>query len=265
MDKVSLQPNHLPLLRDDPLLLSREEKDRLRRLPEKTCLVRARWSELEPEQGKYSEDGYARLREGLICLLAAGIEPVLCLYAGEAPDWFIAMGGWDREDNLRCYLRYVGKTVRSVGHLAQRYITVDRANELARRSGSFNAGTRRVSCMACAHIRAYRLIRDLRRDHGWGDTSVGFGITMFPERPLHRGLLSPVGMPLSLYQTDVLRAMGRGDFPLPYHNILHVKPGLWCDFAAVTAKGAWHAGDALTCCARADAVLSVPVWLTDPY
>ena len=69
-------------------------------------LLFAVWSRLQPMPEEYDPKAFSRLRERLMRLIARGVEPVVCLYrAGDAPAWFTDQGGWEREDNLWCYLR----------------------------------------------------------------------------------------------------------------------------------------------------------------
>jgi beta-glucosidase len=95
--------------------------------------------------------------------------------------------------------------------------------------------------MAGAHIRAYRLIHDTRRQLGFGDTKVGFSLRMDAGRagwslpPLPAGLPKREGV---LFQQRPLLAMVTGRFQLPLWNIPRVRPGLYCDFLGLSYYGA---------------------------
>ena len=106
-------------------------RDTLRRETPQRVLVFAPWAALEPEEGRFDAEALSAVREELMAVLRMDAEPVLCLYAGEDPAWFLQKGGWGKEDNLRCYLRYAGKLVRAVGHLASEYVTFFEPNELS--------------------------------------------------------------------------------------------------------------------------------------
>ena len=211
----------------------------LRRTEPERVMVFASWAALETEEGRFDDSVLEALREELMTVLRMNAEPVLCLYAGEDPAWFLTKGGWTKEDNLRCYLRYVGRAVRSVGHLAAEYVTMYAPNELCwhgeRRS--VRESFRILSHMACDHVRAVKLIRDTRLQRGWGDTRVGFVLRMAPALELRRALLAGKSRTTaSGYQKQPLLAMAKGGFILPMRNILRVHPGEWCDFVGVDCE-----------------------------
>lgn len=216
------------------------EAPRLRALAPGRCMVFADWAEIQPEESRYDREAIARLRERLMRTISLGVEPVLCLYRWEAPAWFLAIGGWEREDNLRCYLRYVSRVVRALGHLVSEYVTFFSPNREAWNSGavlSIARRTRVLSHMACDHVRAYRLIRDLREQRGWKGTRIGIVLRMAPERELRRGLLPMTGvLNARIYESLTLRAMALGEFRPPLRNVLRIRRGEWCDFVAVHCR-----------------------------
>ena len=229
------------------------EAARLRREEAELCVVYASWAVLEPEQDSYSDSAYEALRSQLIRLASLGIEPVLCLYRGEAPDWFRVRGGWELEDDLRFYLRFVGKTVRSVGHLVSRYITVASPDELARRGKLLSP--RALSHMAAGHIRACRLIRDTRAQRGWGESVIGFALRLRTVSAVHKRFLGEG----ELLQTALLRAMTFGKFTPPLLNPLHIKPGDYGDFLAVYCAGE----EAEALCLMAEGITGKPAFPAD--
>ena len=230
-----------------------------RRAPER-CVVFASWERLEPEEEKYDEAAYDDLRRELMTVGSLGAEPVLSLYRGEDPAWFSDRDGWVMEDDLRCFLRYVGKTVRAVGHLAGEYITFYEPNAIAWRSGQkrppIHAAVMTMSYMACAHIRAYRLIKDTRDARDGGPTSVGLVMRLYPELDLRRDLLRGRAQATATgYQRLPLLAMTRGEFRGPMRNVLRAQKGTWADFVGVT--GAEDAEKRALCCAGAERLTGV--------
>ena len=229
------------LLPDPSAAGTPEEAAQLRSHAPGGCLLFAVWSRIQPRLNEYDADALNRLRERLMRFIALGVEPVLCLYReGDAPSWFLAQGGWEREDNLRCYLRYVNRIVLEVGHLAREYVTFFSPNDEVWRSGaplSLLRRARNLSHMACDHVRAYRLIRDLRSQRGWEGTRIGFVLRMAPARELRRDMLPFTGtLNTSIYETLTLRAMARGEFRLPLRNVLRVQRGDWCDYMAILCR-----------------------------
>lgn len=230
-----------------------------RRAPER-CVVFASWERVEPEEGLYDEAVLEELRTQLMTVGSLGAEPVLSLYRGEDPAWFSDRDGWVMEDDLRCFLRYVGKTVRAVGHLASEYITFYEPNAVAwgERGARArpHAAVMTMSYMACAHIRAYRLIKDTRMGRELGETSVGLVMKLFPEQELRRDVLRHKAPASAMgYQRLPLLAMARGEFRLPMRNMLRAQKGTWADFLGIT--GAEDAESRGRCCAEAEKLTGV--------
>ena len=233
----------------------------LRRRESERCVVFARWDALQPEEDAYDEEAFEALRLALMRVTSLGTEPVLCLYRGEDPAWFAARGGWQKEDNLRCYLRYVGRVVRTVGHLCAGYITFCEPNALVW-EGEVHASLSRaltaLSHMACTHVRAVRLVRDTRAQRGFDDTSVGIVMRMRPASELRLAFLrgrQTAGA--ALYERLPLLAMVRGEFHLPLRNTLRVQPGIWADFVGVTGTRSEQ------CAARAKTLTGAAVWIME--
>ena len=223
----------------------------LRRREAARCVVFADWAALEPEENRYDDDAMDALRARLMTVASLGAEPVLCLYRDSVPDWFAAQGGWQKEDNLRCYLRYAGKLARSVGHLASDYITFYEPNVAAWGEEAPYAPLPRavtaLSHMACTHIRAVTLLRDTREQRGFQDTSVGVVMRLLPAAQLRLALLRGRGaVTAALYEKLPLLAMAKGEFHLPLRNTLRVRRGEWADFIGVA--GPQEADKRQLCC-----------------
>lgn len=227
-------------------------------------VVFAPWAKLEPAEGHSDAAAADAVREELMRSLSRGEEPVLCLYAGEDPAWFTEKGGWLCEDNIRSFLRYAGRAARAVGHLTDEYITFFEPNELVwRKSAHRNVGLRfkMLSHMACAHVRAVRLVRDTRTQRQLGETRVGFVLRMYPAIDLRRGLLrGDNAATASAYEILPLLAMARGDFLPPLRNPLRIRPGDWADFVGVSGGGS--AEKRRYCCRAAASLTDTEVWET---
>lgn len=216
------------------------------------CVVFADWRALQPEESVLDEAAAEDLRERLMRAASLGAEPVLCLYRGEDPEWFAARGGWGKEDNLRCYLRYVGRVARAAGHLCGEYITFWEPNVLVwqKRHNTLARSLTALSHIACTHIRAVRLVRDTREQRGFEGTEVGFVMRLYPRMELQRELLlGRLPVTEALYQRLPMLAMARGEFHLPLRNTLRAQSGVWADFIGVT--GAEGSAKIDRVCARA--------------
>ena len=225
-------------------------------------IVFAPWPALEPAEGHINADAAAAVREALMRCIARGESPVLCLYAGEDPAWFTAKGGWLAEDNLRCFLRYAGRAARAFGHLTDEYITFFEPNELVwEKSANRNLRLRfkMLSHMACAHVRAVKLVRDTRAQRQLPETRLGFVLRMYPAIELRRGLLrGDNAATASAYEILPLLAMARGEFLPPLRNTLRIRPGSWADFIAVSGGG--DEEKRRYCCRAAATLAETEIW-----
>ena len=258
MAEHALQPNTFPRV-SAPERLDADTLRFLRRREAERCVVFADWAALQPEEAAYDDAAFDALRERLMTVTSLGSEPVLCLYRGEDPAWFAARGGWQKEDNLRCYLRYVGKVVRAVGHLCGEYITLYEPNALIWHSGarpSFAKAVTTLSHMACTHIRAVRLIRDTRQQRQLTGTAVGIAMRLYPAAELRLDFLrGRLPVTAALYERLPLLAMAKGEFHAPLRNTLRVQPGVWADFIGVT--GAEEPAKRSLCCVRAQELTGI--------
>ena len=166
------------------------------------------------------------------------------------------------EDNLRCFLRYVGRAARAFGHLTDEYVTFFEPNELVwKKSANRNLNLRfkMLSHMACAHVRAVKLVRDTRAQRQLPETRIGFVLRMYPAIDLRRGLLrGDNAATASAYEILPLLAMARGNFLPPLRNTLRIRPGSWADFLAVSGGG--DKGKRRYCCHAAATLAETEIW-----
>ena len=245
------------------------------------------WAHIQPEQDVFDDAAIAHAREEIIFLRAMGVRVTLVLHEFSEPAWFARLGGWGKQDNIRFFLQYAEKIVRTVGHLVEDYVPVGQPNLFAWCScycGAFPPGkksamlTRQVlSALAAAHIRSYTLIHALRRELGLRDTRVGASIYMRMLRPKNKkSPLNLVGTMDKLFQTTLGEAMTCGRFSAPLQNILHVKKGVYCDFHDLccyalpdSVEGIPGAGrepgadELLYCAAVRSAMLRKPIFITE--
>jgi beta-glucosidase len=218
-----------------------------------TYRLSAPWSRIEPQENVFDREAIDHLREELLLLRGLGILPLLTLHHFSEPNWFMEKGGWEKEENVRFFLLYVERVVRDLGHLVGEFITINEPNVYALRGyysgvwppgkkhGTPAAALRVLSVMTGAHIRCYRLIHDVRRQLGFGDTKVGFSLRVDAGRPGWSIPPLPSGLPMledAIFQQRPLMALATGRFQLPLWNGLRVRHGLYCDFLGLSYYGA---------------------------
>lgn len=204
------------------------------------------WARVEPREGVYDDEAIAHVKEELMLLLGLGIKPLVTLHHFTNPMWFEEKGGWGKYENVRYFLMYVEKIIRSIGHLASEYITINEPNVYALNgylAGAWPPGEKNlgaawnvVSNMATAHIKAYRLIHDMRRGMGFRDTKVSFAnhLRVFAPKNkmnlLHRANAAEAER---LFQGSMTLAMATGEFKRPMRNNGRDRRGAYCDFHAL--------------------------------
>ena len=229
----------------------REDVMLLHRMGLQTCRFGVDWARIEPEEGQFDDEALQHVKEELMLLLGMGVRPVVVLHQCADPVWFAKKGGWEKPDNLRCFVIYAEHVVRAVGHLANEYLTFCRPNEYVFNgwvSGLWPPGKKNLkaamaamSGLCGAHIRAYRLIHDVRRELGFSDSRVGFALDYRAFRPksrynpAHRAAASEMDR---LYQLYPAQAMLTGEYRLPLRLPGKERHGTFADFLGVDWGGA---------------------------
>lgn len=267
----------------------REDVSLMHSMALECCRFVVDWARIEPEQDVFDDAAIAHVREELIYLRAMGIRPMLVLHEFSDPVWFAKLGGWSKPDNVRLYLRYVEKLIRTMGHLVEDYVPVSQPNLFAWSGwhiGAWPPGqksavkTRQVMSVLCAaHIEGYRLIHALRGELGLRDTRVGASVYMRMHRgksgkqPLHLVRTSTLN---KMFLTAMSEAMVCGKFGASVKDLLHAKGGSFCDFhdlccyalpdtmeelPGVTREPS--ADEVLYCAAQCSALLRRPIFITE--
>ena len=254
------------------------------------------WARVEPEEGRFDEAAIACIKEELMYLLGLGIKPLITLHHFTNPMWFERKGGWEKYENIRSFLIYVEKIINSLGHLAEEYITINEPNVYAYNgyvTGDWPPGQKNMgvamtvlSNLAVAHIKAYRLIHDMRRQLGFRDSKVSFAIHMRVFEPKSSTALGRKAAEKAeeLFQTLLIQAMSTGEFKTPLKNNGRVRRGSYCDFHALNyytrsiislrpsyKEGAYkndlgweiYPEGILSCCQKLYKIVPLPIYITE--
>ncbi len=276
----------------------REDVLLMHRMGIKTYRFSIEWARVEPREGEFDEEAIAHIKEEIMLLLALDIKPLVTLHHFTNPMWFEEKGGFDVFDNVMAYLLYVEKVVKSIGHLVNEYITFNEPNVYAVNGfflGKWPPGLKSPSStlevmgnIASAHIKAYRLIHDMRRSMGFKDSKVGFAnqyrvfVPRDPRNPVHR---YETRLMEDLFQNRLTRAMLTGEFHKPLKNHGRDRRGAYADFHAVnyfsrsvvygafsegTLKGGpksdlgWeiYPKGIVECCEKLQKIVRLPIYIT---
>lgn len=225
----------------------REDVLLMHRLGIQTCRLGIEWARVEPEEGVFDEAAITHIKEELMLLIALGIRPMVTLHHFSEPMWFADKGGFEKYDNVRCFLIYAEHVVQAIGHLVSEYITINEPNSYAANGYLFglwppgkksaSAASNVMSNLASAHIKAYRLIHDVRRSLGFRDTKVSVAIHLRVFEPKNR--INPLNLTAAVqaerwFQTALTEAVVTGEFRRPLRNNGRDRKGTYCDFYAVT-------------------------------
>jgi len=208
-----------------------EDFDRMVDLSQNAHRLSIEWSRVEPSPGTWDEHALARYREMLQALRARGIEPMVTLHHFTNPLWLSELGGWENEDVIVLFRRYVRKVFSALGDLTSLWCTI---NEPAVMIGQtytlgrwwpgrtdFNAAIRAAINVVRAHASAYHLLHELQRG-----AQVGFAkhvMAWSPWRPWlpndHIGaqLMERLFnlLPINMVTSGIMRIPGRRSIFMP--------------------------------------------------
>ncbi len=150
---------------------NRTERDiqALRELGVNSYSFSIEWARVEPRQHRFDSRVLETYRSLTEQLLRERILPIVTLHSFVNPKWFSDLGGWEKEDCLGYFRRYVEKVVDSIGDLVKMWITISEPNTYVEKSyieGKWPPGIqdRRRACKAAkhlvlAHSQAYKTIK----------------------------------------------------------------------------------------------------------
>ena len=129
------------------------------------------WSRIEPEEGKFSQDGLKHYIDVILSLRKRNIEPIVTLHHFTNPIWFGRSGGWENKKSVACFLRYCDFVCRSLAGNVRYWITINEPTVYISHSYIFGVwppqaksirkAKRARANIVRAHIQAYRLIHKI--------------------------------------------------------------------------------------------------------
>lgn len=132
------------------------------------------WARVEPEEGRFSEEGLRHYAAVLRALRCRGIEPIVTLHHFTNPQWFSRMGGWESKRAVALFLRYCDVVVRAMAGQVRYWITINEPTIFFSHAYFFGAWPPQGRSffralvvhdhMARAHIETYRLIHRIYKE-----------------------------------------------------------------------------------------------------
>ena len=157
--------DHINRIEEDVQLISE--------LGSQTYRMGLEWSRIEPEEGKFSEEGIAIYRKELTLLKEKGIEPLVTLWHFSNPLWMEDDGAWMDKKSIDRYLNYVQFVVTNLGDLVDHWITINEPNVYLffayfdgvwppGKKGDVVSFLKGANNLCQAHIQAFGLIKKLQ-------------------------------------------------------------------------------------------------------
>ena len=154
------------------------------------------WARIEPREGEFCEEEWAKIRAEILLLHAHGISVLLTIHHFSNPMWFEKRGGFLHPDCVAIFVRFAQKAAEQLGDLVSEYITINEPNVYAVNGyfgggfppgeNSFFKAMKVMDNMGECHRRAYEKIHEVREKMGFTDTKVSFAHHMRAFAPMHR-------------------------------------------------------------------------------
>ena len=126
------------------------------------------WSRLEPIEGAWDEAAASRYRQIITFMRAHALRPMITLFHFTLPLWLSERGGWENEQTVGAFLRFVERVIDSFGDLCDLWCTFNEPMLYCTYGylfglwppGSGGGGAARVALrhMSTAHRMAYEVL-----------------------------------------------------------------------------------------------------------
>ncbi len=130
------------------------------------------WSRIQPTPDRWDEEAINRYIEMVRGLKELNLTPFITLHHYSDPQWFVELGGWEKDDAYQYYERYVRKVVQALKDYASLWCTFNEPNGYATQGfiiGSFPPGKKNFRLgfqvmvnITRAHAAAYHAIHQIQ-------------------------------------------------------------------------------------------------------
>jgi len=156
------------------------------------------WSRIEPEEGKFSQEGLKHYIEVILALKARNIEPMVTLHHFTNPIWFSKSEGWENRKSVARFLRYCEFVTSALAKYVRYWITINEPTIYISHGyilGVWPPQARSLlkakaveDNMVLAHIQAYRLIHKIYKRSDIPEPSVSIAQNVMAFVPCTRDL-----------------------------------------------------------------------------
>ena len=166
----------------------REDFDRAAETGQNAHRLSVEWSRVQPAPDRWDEDAIEKYRLMLRGLQDRGMTPMVTLHHFTDPLWVSEMGGWETQDIVPLFARYVRKMVDALKEYTNLWVTINEPNVYALSGyglGAFPPGKTDMKLamqvlanMLRGHAAAYRAIHELQPE-----ARVGYALHFRPMVP----------------------------------------------------------------------------------
>jgi beta-glucosidase len=219
------------------------------------------WSRIEPEEGKFSQEGISVYIKEIRLLLDRGIQPLVTFWHFSNPLWMEDDGGWTNPKSVNRFLNYMSFVLEQLGDLVTDWITINEPNVYLffayfegiwppGRQGDIRGFLKGARHLCVSHVKAYELIHSFYKTKGI-TPKVGVAHHLRAFDGVDKSLLTKLSVKLTerIFQNIFLDAMTVGKFSFPLtKGDFDIKTGAFADFLGVNyysrdmIKGVWKPG-----------------------
>ncbi|MEW5827316.1 MAG: family 1 glycosylhydrolase [Chloroflexota bacterium] len=152
----------------------KEDLDRASETGQNAHRFSVEWSRIQPEPGRWDEDALERYRTMLRGMKERGLTPMVTLHHFTDPLWLYERCGWEIEETVPLFEKYVRKVVDALKEYVTTWCTINEPNVYALSgyvTGDFPAchkgldvAIRVMTNMLRGHAAAYRAIHEIQRE-----------------------------------------------------------------------------------------------------
>ncbi len=153
----------------------REDFDLARELHHTAQRFSLEWSRIEPQEGRFNEEGLRHYREVIEAVRERGMEPVVTIFHCTLPLWLAEKGGLEHPEFERYFGRFVARIVEEYGDLIRWWITFNEPVVQVFKGwiigqwppgkiNDFPGALKAMRHLLRAHVKAYHAIHERRPD-----------------------------------------------------------------------------------------------------
>ncbi len=153
--------------------LFREDFDIAKSLNHNCHRFSVEWARVQPWQNEFLAQEIKHYQDVVLALKERGIEPVVTLHHFTNPQWLLELGGWENRKSVDYFLAFIEKIVDALSADVRYWVTINEpliythfsylAGDWPPQKKSLLAAAKVRNHLAQAHIRGYKLIREIYR------------------------------------------------------------------------------------------------------